>query len=84
MILWAGLNCCTSYLLASLSSSCLRKQGKEDAVQVTEMGVSEDDNKGMDPETLETIELIAGPDYHDLETYYGFEATLEREVKGKN
>lgn len=40
--------------------------------------------KGMDPETLETIELIAGPDYHDLETYYGFEAALEREVKEEN
>lgn len=39
--------------------------------------------KGMDSEALETIELIAGPDYHDLETYYGFEAALEREVKGK-
>lgn len=40
--------------------------------------------KGMDPETLETIELIAGPDYHDLETYYRFEAALEREVKKEN
>lgn len=40
--------------------------------------------KEMDPETLETIELIAGPDYHDLETYYGFEAALEREVKKEN
>lgn len=40
--------------------------------------------KGMDPETLETIKLIAGPDYHDLETYYKFEAALEREVKKEN
>ena len=40
--------------------------------------------KGMDPETLETIELIAGPDYHDLETYYKFEAALERKVKKEN
>lgn len=29
MILWAGLNCCTSYLPALLSNSYLRMQGKE-------------------------------------------------------
>lgn len=40
--------------------------------------------RGMDPEALETIELIAGPDSNDLETYYGFEAALEREVKKEN
>ena len=37
MISWAGLNCCTSYSPALLSSSCLRMQGKEGAdVLVTE------------------------------------------------
>ena len=40
--------------------------------------------QGMDPEVLETIELIAGPDSNDLETYYKFEVALEREVKKEN
>lgn len=40
--------------------------------------------RGMDPEALETIKLIAGPDSNDLETYYAFEAALEREVKKEN
>lgn len=38
----------------------------------------------MDPEDIETAKLIADPDFHDLETYYGFEAALEREVKEEN
>lgn len=38
----------------------------------------------MDPEDIETAKLIADPDFHDLETYYGFEAALEREIKQKN
>lgn len=37
--------------------------------------------KGMDPEVLDDIWLIYGPDPNDLETYYKFEAALEREVK---
>ena len=40
--------------------------------------------RGMDPETLDDIWLIAGPDPNDLETYYKFEAALEREVKKEN
>lgn len=47
MILWAGLNCCTSCLPASLSSSCLRKQGKEDdAVLVIENAEDKQNLKG--------------------------------------
>ena len=34
----------------------------------------------MDPEVLDDIYLIYGPDPNDLETYYRFEAAIEREV----
>lgn len=40
--------------------------------------------KGMDPEVLEDIWSIYSPDPNDLETYYKFEAALEREVKKEN
>lgn len=40
--------------------------------------------RDMDPEALDDIYLIHGPDCNDLETYYGFEAALEREVKKEN
>lgn len=38
----------------------------------------------IDPEVLEDIWSIYGPDPNDLETYYKFEAALEREVKKEN
>ena len=38
----------------------------------------------IDSETLDDIFWSAGPDTYDLETYYGFEAALEREIKKEN
>ena len=38
----------------------------------------------IDPETLDDIFWSAGPDTYDLETYYGFEAALEREIEKEN
>lgn len=35
--------------------------------------------KGMDPEVLDDIWLIYGPDPNDLETYYKFEAAIATE-----
>lgn len=38
----------------------------------------------MPPEVLDDIYLIYGPDPNDLETYYRFEAALDRELSKDN